>query len=31
VSTYRVRLLAKLGMKTNAEMMRFAIEEGLAD
>lgn len=31
VSTYRVRLLAKLRMKTNAELMRFAIEERLVD
>ncbi|MCX8157665.1 MAG: response regulator transcription factor [Verrucomicrobiae bacterium] len=31
VSTYRVRLLAKLRMKTNAELMRFALEERLVD
>ncbi|WCJ58959.1 response regulator transcription factor [Fontisphaera persica] len=31
VSTYRVRLLAKLRMRTNAELMRFAIEERLVD
>lgn len=31
ISTYRVRLLAKLGMKTNAELMRFALDEGLVE
>lgn len=29
VSTYRLRLLEKLGMKNNAEAMRFAVSEGL--
>lgn len=29
VSTYRVRLLAKLGLKNNAAAMRFAIDQGL--
>jgi DNA-binding NarL/FixJ family response regulator len=31
VSTYRVRLLAKLRMKTNAEVMRFAMDERIVD
>lgn len=31
VSTYRVRLLAKLEMRTNAEAMRFALDEGLVE
>lgn len=31
VSTYRARLLAKLGMRTNAELMRYAIDQGLID
>jgi two-component system invasion response regulator UvrY len=31
VSTYRSRLLEKLGMHTNAEVMRYAIENGLMD
>ena len=30
VSTYRTRTLEKLGMRTNAELLRFAIEEGIA-
>ena len=29
VSTYRVRLLEKLNMKNNAELMRYAIRQGL--
>jgi len=29
VSTYRTRLLAKMGMSTNAEVTRYAIEHGL--
>lgn len=29
VSTYRTRLLSKLGLENNAELMRFAIEHGL--
>jgi len=29
VSTYRVRALEKMGLKTNAELMRYAIENGL--
>ena len=31
VSTYRSRVLEKLGMRTNAELMRYAIENRLLD
>ena len=31
VSTYRTRVLEKLGMQTNAELMRYAIENELLD
>lgn len=31
VSTYRARLLQKLGMRTNAELMRYGLQEGLVD
>jgi DNA-binding NarL/FixJ family response regulator len=31
VSTYRARLLLKLQMRSNAELMRYAIENGLVD
>jgi two-component system invasion response regulator UvrY len=31
VSTYRARVLEKLGMRTNAELMRYAIENHLLD
>jgi len=31
VSTYRSRVLKKLGMQTTAELMAYAIREGLAD
>ena len=31
VSTYRSRLLEKLQMRSNAEVMRYAIENGLMD
>src|SRR5439155_5025531 len=31
VSTYRTRVLEKLGMRTNAELMRYAIENQLLD
>lgn len=31
VSTYRARVLEKLGMRTNAELMRYAIENGLLE
>ena len=31
VSTYRSRVLRKLGMKNNAELMRFALREGLVE
>ncbi len=30
-STYRVRILEKLGLKTNAELVRYALEHGLVD
>ena len=31
VSTYRTRLLEKLNLKSNAELMRYAIQNGLID
>jgi two-component system, NarL family, invasion response regulator UvrY len=31
VSTYRIRALEKLGMRTSAELMRYAIENGLVE
>ena len=31
ISTYRTRVLDKLGMRTNAELMRYAIENRLLD
>jgi two-component system invasion response regulator UvrY len=31
VSTYRTRLLEKLNLKTNAELMRYALEHGLIE
>ena len=31
ISTYRGRMLAKMKLKTNAELMRYAIEHGLTD
>jgi two-component system, NarL family, invasion response regulator UvrY len=31
VSTYRIRLLEKLHMRSNAELMRYAIENRLVD
>ena len=31
VSTYRARVLQKLGMRTNAELMRYVMENGLLD
>ena len=31
ISTYRTRVLEKLGMRTNAELMRYAIENSLLD
>jgi DNA-binding NarL/FixJ family response regulator len=31
ISTYRARVLRKLGLTTNAEMMRYAMENGLAE
>jgi DNA-binding NarL/FixJ family response regulator len=30
ISTYRARILEKMGMKNNAELMHYAIEEGIA-
>ncbi len=29
IGTYRARALAKMGMKTNAELVRYAVEQGL--
>jgi DNA-binding NarL/FixJ family response regulator len=31
VSTYRARVLQKLGMRTNAELMRYVMENSLLD
>ena len=31
ISTYRARVLEKMGMKTNAELTRYAIQNGLVD
>ncbi len=31
VSTYRTRLLEKMNLKTNAEIVRYAIEHGLVE
>ncbi len=31
VSTYRARILDKTGMKTNAELIRYAVEQGFID
>ena len=31
VSTYRARVLEKTGMKTNAELTRYVVEQELAD
>lgn len=31
ISTYRARILEKLGMRTNAEVTRYAIQNGLVD
>lgn len=31
VSTYRARILEKMGMRTNAELVRYALEAGLVD
>jgi DNA-binding NarL/FixJ family response regulator len=30
ISTYRSRVLEKMGMATNAELIRYALDEGLA-
>jgi DNA-binding NarL/FixJ family response regulator len=29
ISTYRARVLEKMGMKNNAELMHYVIEEGI--
>jgi DNA-binding NarL/FixJ family response regulator len=29
VTTYRARILEKMGMKSNAELTRYAVENGL--
>jgi len=31
ISTYRTRLLEKMNLKTNAEIIRYAIENGLVE
>mgnify|MGYP000927880355 CR=1 FL=1 len=31
ISTYRTRMLEKMGMKTNSELTRYAIQHGLDD
>jgi DNA-binding NarL/FixJ family response regulator len=31
VSTYRARVLDKTGMRNNAELVRYVVEQGLAD
>jgi DNA-binding NarL/FixJ family response regulator len=31
ISTYRARLLEKMGMKTNAELTRYAIQNKIVD
>jgi len=31
ISTYRTRILEKMGMKTNAELTHYAIKNGLVD
>ena len=31
VSTYRARVLEKMKMRTNAELTRYAVEQGLSD
>jgi DNA-binding NarL/FixJ family response regulator len=31
ISTYRTRILDKMGMKTNAELARYAIQQGLVE
>jgi DNA-binding NarL/FixJ family response regulator len=31
VSTYRTRVLEKMGMKGNADLMRYCIENGLGE
>jgi DNA-binding NarL/FixJ family response regulator len=31
ISTYRARILTKMGMQSNAELIRYALEQGLVD
>jgi DNA-binding NarL/FixJ family response regulator len=31
ISTYRARILEKMGMKTNAELTHYAIQNGLVE
>jgi len=31
ISTYRSRILTKMGMQSNAELIRYALEHGLVD
>jgi DNA-binding NarL/FixJ family response regulator len=31
ISTYRARVLEKMGMKTTAELMHYGIQQGLVD
>ena len=31
ISTYRARILEKMNMKTNAELMRYAIQNNLSE
>jgi len=31
VSTYRARILEKMGMETNAQLIRYALQHGLVD
>jgi DNA-binding CsgD family transcriptional regulator len=31
ISTYRARVLDKMGMKTTAELMHYGIQQGLVD
>ena len=31
ISTYRARVLEKMHMRTNAELTRYAVQQGLAD
>jgi two-component system invasion response regulator UvrY len=31
VSSYRTRILSKMGMSNNAQIMRYTLEQGLSD